>query len=116
MKESWAGSCKVSGLHSWCVNGKQGVVRAEDQAIREEILVQSHCGGESQSCKRRRLSLRACGGSSRSERNVLGSGELPPAATQVISSVRAGILVLQLLQKGETTSVRPCPDLRDLCV
>lgn len=116
MKESWAGSCKVSGLRSWCVNGKQGVVRAEDQAIREEILVQSHCGGESQSCKRRRLSLRACGGSSRSERNALGSGELLPAATQVISSARAGILVLQALQKGETTSVKPCPDLRDPCV
>lgn len=43
----------------------------------------------------------------------MGSGELLPSATQVISSVRAGILVLQLLQKGETTSVRPCPDLRE---
>lgn len=88
-------------------------MRAEDQAIWEEILVQSHCGGESQSCKRGRLSLRLCDGSSRSERNEMGSGELLPAATQVISSVRACILVLQSLQKGETTSVRPCPDLRE---
>ena len=109
MEESWAGSCKVSGLHSWCVNGKQGVARAEDQAIWEEILVQSHCGGESQSCKRGRPSLRACGGSSRSERNEMGSGELPPAATQVISSVRAGILVLQLLEKGGNHTCQTLP-------
>lgn len=62
MEVSWAGSCKVSGLRSWCMNGKQGAVRAEDQAIWEKILVQSYCRGESQSCKRRMLSLRACSG------------------------------------------------------
>lgn len=87
-------------------------MRAEDQAIWEEILVQSHCGGEARAAREGGC-LRLCGGSSRSKRNEMGSGELLPSATQVISSVRAGILVLQLLQKGETTSVRPCPDLRE---
>lgn len=48
MEEGWAGSCKVNGLHSLCVNGKQGVVRAEDQAMWEEILVHSHCGVSAQ--------------------------------------------------------------------
>lgn len=38
MQEGWAGSCKVNGLHSLCVKGKQGVARAEDQAVWEEIL------------------------------------------------------------------------------
>lgn len=55
MEERWAGSCKVNGLPSLCVNGKQRVVRAEDQAMWEEILVQSHSGGESQSHKRQEV-------------------------------------------------------------
>lgn len=46
----------------------------------------------------------------------MGQGELLPAATQVISSMWVGVLVLQLLQKGQTTSVSPCSELRELCV